>query len=172
MPRVTQEKEEGTQPLTPYPELFYSSRWSLETPRSRSLFPAPVTSSSQTNTGQAPPASPGVPREAVLPQQLSFSLERGTKGGAGPLPHWLVLVGCSHQGPGGRPEGKRRRALPGQGCCCRAGPPAPAVSARGALLQPPPLQGSPRADPWPPRLRLLPFSSPHTSGLISSSHSL
>ena len=140
--------------------------------RRLSLMKHPCAGGEWCSQSQAPPASPGVPREAVLPQQLSFSLERGTKGGAGPLPHWLVLVGCSHQGPGGRPEGKRRRALPGQGCCCRAGPPAPAVSARGALLQPPPLQGSPRADPWPPRLRLLPFSSPHTSGLISSSHSL
>lgn len=64
-------------------------------------------------------------------------LGRGTEGVAGPCPCWLALVGHSHQGPGGRPEGKRRWALPGQGCCRRAGPPAPAVSAEGgALLRP------------------------------------
>ena len=44
MPKVPQGKEEGPQPSMPDPELFYSSRWSLETPRSRSLFPARVTS--------------------------------------------------------------------------------------------------------------------------------
>lgn len=81
---------------------------------------------------------------AGLTQQLSSSLEGEPRWVAGPRPCWLVLVGCSHQGPGGRPEGKRRRALPGQGCCCRAGPPAPAVSARG----------EPSCGPSTPRLSL------------------
>ena len=118
---------------------------------------------------QVPPASPGVPCEA---QQLSFSLEGGTRVGAGPLPHWFVLVGCSHQGPGRSQKARGEGLFQARGAVAGLALLQRQFLLGGALLRPPPLQGSPRADPWPPRLRLLPFSSPHTSGLISSSHLL